>query len=308
LEADGVVVVVPLAAGVPGTPQSLGNGFLPGSIACPAMAICYVVGQSTDTDKHGVVVELENGQVASNQSVAAPLFEIACPSEQTCYAVARGAAASSGTIVSLPAGVVAGVQSIAGVDALSGIACPSEQTCYAVGRVGDGPALIGVVVSLLNGVAGPAQPAPDANGLYAIACLSDGLCYAVGRSLTPNLSFGGDSVGGAVVRVANGTPDPAWVVAKSDAGLDDVACSPSGVCEAVGGLGGPPAGWVVPIGRDGPGPSVPAADVGFLVGVACPSDTVCYAVGGNAQPNSTAGLIVTISIRHDDPAASGAAP
>ncbi len=178
--------------------------------------------------------------------------------------------------------VVGAVQTLSNVQALSSVACSSATSCVAVG----GSSFQGVVVSITNGVAGAAQfIADDDGGLTGVACYGPTACVAVGNNFP---LFESD---GVVVLISNGTAGAAQLVTTTST-LNRVACRVS-ICEATGALQSPPFAAVLQITNGVPGAPQVLPDSGggvnTLLGISCPSDTFCEAVG-----NAQTGVVVPV--------------
>jgi hypothetical protein len=173
---------------------------------------------------------------------------------------------------------------------LAGISCPNTHTCVAVGSYRTSPG--GYPFTLAerwNGHRWRIQHTPNprgANGASAfgaVSCPTVGTCFAVGGSYTSS----GEGVT-LVERWHNGT----WTIQHrpkkahaSDIHLQDVSCSSTTACTAVGYFAGAPRGegtlverwngqrWVVQASPNPPNPA-PSLD-----GVSCRNRTTCMAVG-----------------------------
>jgi hypothetical protein len=138
--------------------------------------------------------------------------------------------------------------------------------------------------------------------LGSMSCLTATNCVAVGSS--------GNQAENVVVAVIATTSDGgrSWVsrpLPRPVAGLDEVSCTPSGQCLAVGGTtgtGGKPinpnqAGVALSssdAGRTWTSAAVPAG-VGVLGSVSCPTPSFCLAVGGTPDNTGAVALTTTTS-------------
>jgi hypothetical protein len=144
-------VLVPVAAGVPGTFRVVPPGTSTFSaIACPSASSCVVVGRGVREVKgknspEAVVLTVNGGDpgrlVRVTDSAALLLQAVACaPGSHDCVAVGTNGSASDaavpvhGVFLSISRGVPGSLQSMSGPPvALNGIACPTASTCEAVG-------------------------------------------------------------------------------------------------------------------------------------------------------------------------------
>lgn len=230
--------------------------------------------------------------------VAGSLQGVSCPSVSLCLAADQAGNVVSATI---SGGRLArwkivhvdfrAVDSYGNPARLSGISCPSVSLCVAVDNAGN------VVVS--TEPAGPpsawsALHVDGANTLSAISCPSVSLCVAVDSG--QNAVTSTNPVGGA----------SAWTVAHIDnavgpecgkygpgqdceLGLPGVACPSTTLCVAVDRVGnavtstdpaGGPSTWTVAnIERN----SYTFAGAYSLMGVSCPTSSLCVAVDGYGQ-------------------------
>ncbi len=187
------------------------------------------------------------------------------------------------------------------------MACPSATTCFAVGSSPSGD---GVVVPISNGVPGSPELVPGVP-LRAVACISTTTCVAVGAEVVPITNgvpgtavagAGGSAIAcsantGAIVPVCFAVGGGRGVttidaengsllgpVQITDGDLYSVACSSTGICNAVG--LGPcidcnDTGFVVPLPyEEGYEYNVSGTPEGVLTSVTCPGPgDDCIAVG-----------------------------
>jgi hypothetical protein len=282
---------------VPGTQQL-------NAVACATATTCLAVGVSGSS---GVVVPITNGVPGTPQAVSATntLMGVACYGPTTCVAVGSFVQAnrtSNAVVVPITIAngsvVVGAVQTIPNVEGLNSVACYSTTSCVAVGT----SSFQGVVVPVTNGVAGAAQfIADDDGGLTGVACYGPSACVAVGNNFP---LFESD---GVVVSISDGTAGAAQLVTTTST-LNGVACRLS-ICEATGALQNPPQAGVVEIIAGVPGtPQVAPGSVNGLLGVACPTDTLCEAVGNAPEGDFGTGVVVPVNsgVPGDPLAVSGA--
>jgi hypothetical protein len=194
------------------------------------------------------------------------------------------------------------------------LACPSTTSCVAVGGYDDSSNVTHGLLETGAGAAWAATEAPlppqtpaEQSGLYSVACPSATTCVAVGQYYSP--TAGADQ---GLLVTGSGT---SWAAAKAPlpsnagdsfygTGLQSVACASTSVCVAVGGYfdsSGDAQGMLVTgsgtswSATEAPLPPNAATypDVAFQ-SVACPSTTVCVAVGWYYDSsNVTHGLLET---------------
>ena len=207
----------------------------------------------------------------------------ACASASTCFAVGE----QDGTVGSVsliekwngsawsvvdapdPTGAVSG--------RLNAIACADSSTCFAVGS-GSG----GTLVKRWNGTSWSVMPFPQVDrspGLTGVSCPSSTTCFAVGWGFAPRAK--------SVIARWDGTT---WSIVSSavlqgEYVLNALACSGVTSCFAVGQtfVGGEP-GEALVMQWDGNSwsraqSSVTTLSQQYFRGVACPSVTMCFAIG-----------------------------
>jgi uncharacterized repeat protein (TIGR02543 family) len=163
-------------------------------------------------------------------------------------------------------------QTIPGTTQLEGVACPSATTCEAVGYNSTPE---GVVVPITSGVPGSPVTVSGTSELLGVACPSATTCEAVGYNSSDE---------GVVVPITSGVPGSPVTVSGTEF-LNGVACPSTTTCDAVGatqvtvGVSLVSIGLVVPITSGVPGSPVTVSGTAQLFGVACPSATICEAVG-----------------------------
>ncbi len=308
--SEGIVVSVD--NGTSGTIQIVyGTASLNG-IACPISTECYAIGGNSNGD--GVIVPIDNGVPGTAEIVPAAsgnllaliaLSSIACSSSTVCYAVGTKITASStsfnitGIIVPIDNGTVGAAQTVSAASGgLTGIACSSSTVCYAVGANSNG---IGIIVPIGNGTPGTAETVSAVSeGLTGIACSSSTTCYVIGTEVTnPNSLQVSITVESIIMPLTKGTLGTAKNV-SSTGSLDSIICPGATTCYAVGtetnntnsisnGSGG---GMLVSIINGTPGTVQSISGTTGLTGIACPSPTTCYDVGGGG---GLSGIILTVT-------------
>ncbi len=269
---------------VPGTQQL-------NAVACATSANCLAVGVS---GSNGVVVPITNGVPGAPQVVSGTngLTGVACSDATTCVAVGsvvQPNRTSNAVVVPITitnAGLVVGaVQTISNVEGLNSVACSSTTSCVAVGS----SSFQGVVVPITNGAAGAAQfIADDDGGLTGVACYGPTACVAVGNNFP---LFESD---GVVVLISGGTAGASQLITTTST-LIGVACRVS-ICEATGALQSPPQPGIVAIIDGVPGtPQVAPGSINNLAGIACPTDTLCEAVGNAPGGDFGTGVVVPVN-------------
>ena len=165
------------------------------------------------------------------------------------------------------------VQTVANTEGVGSIACWTATNCVAVGEENVNQP---VIVSITNGIPGTAQIVPvQANAgalLTGVACEpTTTTCIAVGES-------GGGSVQPLVVPIVNGTAGSPESLTNDSYGLNDIACTSSTACVAVGSTpfvsySSPAPGVVVPLTNGTPGTAEEVSDGGLgdvlFDGIAC---------------------------------------
>ncbi|MDQ6614735.1 MAG: Ig-like domain-containing protein, partial [Actinomycetota bacterium] len=245
------------------------------AVACSSATACVAVGQFNDaTGSHGVVVPITNGVPGAPQVVTGTgiLSGVACSDATHCVAVGAVTDAnrvSRAVVVPIVNGVAGTAQKLPDTEGLTAVACYSATSCVAVGT----SSFQGVVVPITNGVGGVAQFVQnDDGGLTGVACYGPTACVAVGNNFP---LFESD---GVVVLISDGTAGAAQLVTTTTT-LIAVACRVS-VCEATGALQSTSQPGVVQIVDGVPGtPQAAPGSINNLLGIACPTDTACEAVG-----------------------------
>ncbi len=276
--ATGGIVLKSTDGGTTWTAQVLPSGITSlHAVACFSDSDCTAVGTALGGFA-GIVETTDGGTTWSTEPVPSGVgtsYSVSCPSLTECFAVGGDdilATTDGGTSWTL---AYTAAPSSSGL--LWSISCPSTSDCVAVGHVD----YQGLTLSTADGgstwtsLLGPYQ----VQGLNGVSCSSTSECTSVGNGVILATSDAGTT----------------WVRQPGPAGvnrLNDIACPSSSECVAVGGpddsldVGG---GGTVLASTDGgtvwQGESLPPG-VGTLFGIACPSISVCYAVGDNEDDTS----------------------
>jgi hypothetical protein len=207
------------------------------------------------------------------------LYETACPTSTTCYAVGTDSSETEGVVVPITNGIPGTPANVSGPNALHGVACPSAAICYAVGTTSSPE---GVVVPMSSGTPGAPESVPGTYELFRVACPTTTTCYAVGD----------DGGQGLVVPITSGIPGTPVKVPGTQM-LQGVACPSATTCYATGVTPSPFQGVVVPLNNGIPGTPLAVSGTHQFFGVDCASATTCYATG--ESPSPTEGLVVPIT-------------
>jgi hypothetical protein len=221
---------------------------------------------------------------------------VACAYASQCVGVGNVASSvNSGAVASL--NPVSGdlstgqsLQLIRSSGFLNGVSCPSGAVCLAVGENPNETRGIAVPLNPDTAMVRSGQELHIISGIFmsGVACASRKQCLAVGH----------DSSGsGVVVALSPATgailsgQRVQTIPGTGGVGLEGVACPLANLCVAVGENSGRSAGVAVPLnpatGAIRRGQSVQkVTHKGILFDLACPSTTVCLAVGwGASQPS-----------------------
>jgi photosystem II stability/assembly factor-like uncharacterized protein len=302
------------AAGIPPVPQTPAFGNLTG-ISCVSKSVCMVTGEVDDVSGGSVLRTTDGGskwqQLPSPPGVDA-LSSVSCATALTCEVVGSGngdagaiygttnggqswttqpavigggfflgvacpsidireATGNEGMIFGTVNGGVSWTKQVvpSSADLVSGVSCPSTTTCEAVGYG------VGALRTSDGGAEWVSQALPSSvQELSGVTCYSLTRCVAVGIDSTHH---GKREVGDLVSTDDGGVT---WIRRHIPAGIDDltsVACTSSGVCEAVG------LGTIPIIGSTDGGRLWTTAQVvpgsPYLLGIACPGQRTCEAVG-----------------------------
>lgn len=221
--------------------------------------------------------------------------------------VAAGTLALSGLVL-LP-GVAAAAtpvaatpQPVAGTTVLTAAACVSANSCVAVGNSPAGGIIVPITVTASGTTPGNAQVVAGTAGFDSVTCPTVNTCVAVGQSLPSGGPF--TNVGAAVPIAMNTSPPAVGRVSfTGDWGhLFGISCVSATRCLAVGSIvsinfSSPQVVPVTVVGSQQVSlgePQFPAAPTYQLRGVACPSATLCEAVG-SAGGREAAVFPITVS-------------
>ncbi len=221
---------------------------------------------------------------------------VACASPSQCVGVGNvTSSVNSGAAASLDpvsGGLSTGQspQVIESSGFLNGVSCPSRSACLAVGENPNETA--GIAVPLNPGAAmvrsGQELHTISSFFMSGVACASRKRCLAVGHdSSGSGVTVALSPATGAILRGQTVQTIPG----TGGVGLEGVACPLANLCVAVGENSGRSAGIAVPLnpatGAIRRGQSIQnVTHKGILFDVACPSTTVCLAVGwGASQPS-----------------------
>ncbi len=238
------------------------------SIACSSISVCEA-GEGTAS----TVLHTTNGGTTWVASTTfpglgrAPFTGMACPTASFCLGVVYTGAGSDILRTTDGGEVWVNVGSpLALKEGLSGLACPSVSVCEAVGEVNSttgGAVAIRTTDGGTHWVGGEKFPSNIA-GLTGVACPTTSTCEAVGASFAIS---GGITLGAAdaVLVAAGDTPAYPYALRTTDGG----------------------ARWV--------STKLPT-DVGALDAIACPTPSICEAVGSHTAASSTAAKDTTPAV------------
>ncbi len=237
----------------PKTPVS--RGTIP-AVSCPSKSVCFAA------SVHGKLWESNDAGLhyKSLSTGANNVTGLSCPSSSLCFATTKAKVVVKVTnfkkVVKLKTPATG---------RLTGIKCPTTTVCYAVESSGG-------IIRTTNGSSWTSTNTRGLIGgsLTSIACPSPTHCYAVGsakaaKPLGPT---------GLILKTNNGT---FWTDQVLGSPLSAVSCANGINCEAVGG------GGAVVRTLDGrtwiPALTHPASRSISFTGLACPTKSLCYAVG-----------------------------
>ncbi len=173
------------------------------SIDCPTPAICWAVGQSTDSLNTGIVlIERLGGNTwkrvlapATDTTGAAELASVGCTSTTSCLGVGS---ASSGATNHEPRALVEELTGNAwhivplprssAITSLSGVSCPQPQFCRAVGTrtSADGSLLPYLITEAAGKWSAGLLSFVDPVSLSSVSCPDVTVCYVVGTTSPAN--------------------------------------------------------------------------------------------------------------------------
>ena len=260
--------------------QSTGaySGYAVDSIACSSVSVCEA-GEGTAS----AVLHTTNGGTTWVATTTfppslgrAPFTGMACPKSSFCLGIMYTGSGSAILRTTDGGNVWVNVGSLlAARESLTGLACPSASVCEAVGEedsTNGGAVAIRTTDGGLKWVGGAKFPSNIA-GLTGVACPTTSTCEAVGSSyaITSGYTLGRSYApftcpGSPTCRVADGdTPAYPYALRTTDGG----------------------ARWV--------STKLPT-DVGALDAIACPTPSVCEAVGSHAAAGSTSAQRTTPAV------------
>ena len=221
---------------------------------------------------------------------------VACASPSQCVGVGNvTSSVNSGAAASLDpvSGDLSTGQSVQLIESsgfLNGVSCPSRSVCLAVGENPNETRGIAVPLNPGTAMVRSGQELHTISGFFmsGVACASRKRCLAVGHdSSGSGVTVALSPATGAILRGQTVQTIPG----TGGVGLEGVACPLANLCVAVGENSGRSAGIAVPLnpatGAIRRGQSIQnVTHKGILFDVACPSTTVCLAVGwGASQPS-----------------------
>lgn len=227
------------------------------SIACRAPGSCVAIGMAREDESRIAGVVESGGVWGEPQGIALPandasedsveLAPLACQVSGPCVTVGsytdishqqRGMGVSESNGTWARASEITSTPDVEGAARLYSVACPVSGPCVA-----DGLASVAFGVSETNGewgeaspIAQPLDPLTKLTTLYSVGCPGSGQCFAVGHDETD--SSGSNAVvagaSGGVWGQAEEITPPLNAASQPDARLQEVACSESESCVAIG--------------------------------------------------------------------------
>jgi hypothetical protein len=302
-------------------PDAGSGGNVLKGVACPSVGACVAVGYDNDagTDR-ALAEELSGGawSVAPAQDVGGGLNQltsVACASSTFCTSVGtfRTAAGIYQNLIETQgaggwAPLAHSPDANFSNNELAAVSCSSPASCIAVGHYNSKGVEQSLSVELVHGswtVVPGLDKGTSTNALAGVACApAASQCAAVG--------YFNDLIGTGYTDVAPQALAEAWsgsswaMVSAADAlapdiSVNDVSCSSSTACTAVGSyVGGTGArqvfiedlangAWAVVPGAE------PSATGNYLDGVSCPTATSCVAVGYYATAKTDQALVESLS-------------
>jgi len=286
-------------------PSDASGGSELAGVACATAKNCFAVGSFSNgffpfdpfiEHWNGAAWSIVPGPTLTTTTVPA-VDSVSCPTSTSCFAVGSiqtfsAHTSATTTLIERWNGRTWSIVTSPNVPStgLADVSCPTTTNCFAVGSIV--PTVKGTghshnLIERWNGtrwsiVASPNLD-PDTDSLNSVACTSATSCFAVGSNAS------GSSPG--TIEHWNGTK---WSIATHPMPFDnpnnnlaDVTCA-GATCFAVGQyqtttgttvtlIEQPTAsGWTVV-----PSPNPPGATTSALIGVSCPSTTLCIAVGAS---------------------------
>jgi hypothetical protein len=281
------------------------------SVWCASPSACLTVGATTSRSRaQAAVAEWWNGRTWRLRPIPSPaggggLNSVSCTSLSACTAVG-GRTDSAGNIAGTLAerwnGTSWQIQSTpnpAGGGFLSGVSCSSASACTAVGNSNGGKTLAerwDGTRWTIQATPNPASSAPFIT-LSTVACTSSSACMAVGGKL--------DNSGNAEGTLAERWNGKNWQIVPTfkptslGSFLNGVACTSSAACTAVGDSSQVTTlaeRWNGTRWQVQPTPNPPGIAQVVFGNVACPTASVCTAVGVDF---TNSGLPLTLAERWD---------
>lgn len=305
---QGGVALSTQNGGLTWTVSTLPSGVLPGSIACPSVTSCELVGPPGGIGgSPSAMGTADGGAVWTAQNLGVPVSTnqesvsgVACATTSSCEAVGTLAPTTGGCVrdvnCNIYMGLVIGTTDAGGtwtaqslpqpVGTLSSVACASSSSCEAVGYGTDGDVVLGTDDGGTNWTQQGTTFLPGSI-LAGVACPSSSACQAVGTSANAGLILGTTNGGSTWTNESVPTNVEALL------GID---CPSTSVCEAVGTETVPSEG--VPVGvvlgtTDGGASwseqTLPTVE-GPLFAVACSSNSTCEVVGTDVADDQAVAL------------------
>lgn len=307
---------------VQSTPNPKSDNSYLNAVKCPAPKTCMSVGQYEDSSRNYEVLAARwNGKRWQLLPIPYPksatesdLYDLACSTAKACTAVGSYETSSGyETLVERWNGTRWQLQSSPNpkgskLSGLDGVACPGVKACIAVGASGPSFEKFAPLVERWNGKKWLVAPSAKARGatsstFSSVACRGEKACTAVGYSSNRSRPYYplAEVWSGATWRVQH-IPDPKDA---TESQLYYVSCPSVTACTAVG-YYEKASGISLTLAerRNGtkwsvePTPNAAGSQASYLGGVACPTTTLCTAVG---DYENTSGVSVTLAERWSGP-------
>lgn len=295
---DGGVILATTNGGVTWISQDSGGAGSLYGVSCPSVTTCFASGGRGDFTKGTQIVSTTNGgatwALLDTTGVDGYVhYGISCPAPNICIAVGPASIARTAD-----GGQTWDWNGIIGAN-LNGISCPTSSTCVAVGDSG------AIETTTNGGTSWAAAPGIPPALFRAVSCPNTNTCAVAGDGFLSTTDGGshwngnccaGGSLRGVSCSTAThclGVGADGVIVSTVDfvtwsSTLTDnpllfaaaVACTTLTKCLAVGRLlnGDVAVAGTTDGGNSWSGRSTPPIP-GGLVGIACPSSTICFAVG-----------------------------
>ncbi len=295
--AYGAVILASTDGGSTWSSQSAPAGVATlASVACPSTTVCTAVGLGVSLGTAiAVAVGTTNGGTTWTAETlpagVGVLQSVACPSALDCYAVGQSNSSVLAVMSTTDGGTTWNLQvPVINAGQLISISCTDTADCVAVGF--DRDKNVGLVIATTDsGAHWHSETIPaTVLELSGVDCPSATECLAVGSSTTYT-----------AVILASANPlagSPTWTAqtvpsgSSPDTAVSGVSCVPGtpADCTAVGNNANGTSAVVTTtnagVSSTWSLQSVPASS-GQLIGVACPSTTVCVSRGETAPPPGT---------------------